>query len=146
MKKLIVLCIYFTTIIPHFCGMGNWNPGPRTHFSDVIMSTSHITSLTFVTQLFIQAQIKENINPRHLSLWGTGEFPAHRPSNTENVSISWRHHEKRPTYISPPVVLRLNTLARKEPCHHILYLSNWPIIWNNHSKTRAVIEWCFWHE
>ena len=24
----------------------------------------------------------------------TGEFPAQRPGNAENVSISWRHHEK----------------------------------------------------
>ena len=24
---------------------------------------------------------------------GTGEFPAQRPSNAENVSIWWRHHE-----------------------------------------------------
>ena len=44
---------------------------------------------------FIQAQIKDNINaPRHWPLCGgftgTGEFPAHRASNVENVSIWWR--------------------------------------------------------
>ena len=51
------------------------------------------------TQPFIQVQIKENINapPCHWPLWGnspmTGEFPSQRASNTENVSIRWRHHD-----------------------------------------------------
>ena len=41
--------------------------------------------------------MKENIKaPRHWPLWGeftgTGEFPAQRASNAENVSIWWRHH------------------------------------------------------
>ena len=48
------------------------------------------------TQLFIQAQIKENIKaPRHWPLYGefTDEFPAQMASNAENVSIWWRHHE-----------------------------------------------------
>ena len=51
---------------------------------------SQITSLTIVTQLFIQAQIKENIkDPRHQPLCGefTGEFSAQMVSNAENVSI-----------------------------------------------------------
>ena len=46
---------------------------------------------------FIQAQIKENIKaPRQWPLCGeftgTGEFPAQRASNAENISIWWRHH------------------------------------------------------
>ena len=50
------------------------------------------------TESFIQAQIKENTKaPRHWPLCGefteTGEFPAQRSSNAENVSIWWRHHE-----------------------------------------------------
>ena len=58
---------------------------------------SQITSLTIVYPTVIQAQIKENIKaPRHWPLCGevtgTGEFPAQRVSNTENVSIWWRHH------------------------------------------------------
>ena len=49
-------------------------------------------------QSFIQAQIKENIKvPRHWPLCGeftrTGEIPAQRVSNAENVSIWWRHHD-----------------------------------------------------
>ena len=51
------------------------------------------------TQSFIRAQIKENIKaPRHWPLCGeitrTGEFPAQRASNAENVSIWWRHYGK----------------------------------------------------
>ena len=39
-------------------------------------------------QPFVQAQIKENTKaPRHWPLWGKFN------SNTENVSIWWRHHE-----------------------------------------------------
>ena len=50
-------------------------------------------------QPFIQTQIKENIKaPRHWplcgELTGTGEFPAQRASNAENVFIWWRHHDQ----------------------------------------------------
>ena len=56
-----------------------------------------ITSLAVFTQSFIQTQMKENIKaPRHWPLCGeftgTGEFPAQKASNAENVSIWWRHH------------------------------------------------------
>ena len=60
---------------------------------------SHITSLTIVTQPFIQAQIKEKLRVTGLCAGnspGTGEFPAHMASNAENVSIWWRHHENKP--------------------------------------------------
>ena len=48
-----------------------------------------------------KAQIKENIKtPRHYVTGlcagissGTGEFPAQRASNVENVFIWWRHHD-----------------------------------------------------
>ena len=55
---------------------------------------SQITS----SRLFIQAQIKENINLRVTGLCAgnspvTGEFPAQRASNAENVSIWLRHHD-----------------------------------------------------
>ena len=57
------------------------------------------------TQPFIRAQIKENFKvPRHRPLCGeftgTGEFPAQKASNAENVSIWWRHHEYSPVYIT----------------------------------------------
>ena len=62
------------------------------------MMASQITSLTVVYWIVIRAQIKENIKaPRHWPLCeeftGTGEFPAQRASNAENVSIWWRHHD-----------------------------------------------------
>ena len=51
------------------------------------------------TQPLVQAQIKENIKaPRHWlcegNSLGTGEFPAERASDTENVSFWWRHVSK----------------------------------------------------
>ena len=55
--------------------------------------SSQITSLTSVTQPFIQAQIKENSKaPRHRPLCAgnsqvTGEFPAQMASNAENVPL-----------------------------------------------------------
>ena len=43
---------------------------------------------------FFKTQIKEIVKaPRHWPLV-TGEFPAQRASNVENVSIWWRHHGK----------------------------------------------------
>ena len=54
-------------------------------------------ALRLFTQLFIRAQIKENIKaPRHWHCAGnspvTGEFPPQMASNADNVSIWWRHH------------------------------------------------------
>ena len=48
-------------------------------------------------ECLLKVRIKENIKaPRHWPLWGnssvSGEFPAQRASNAENVSIWWRHH------------------------------------------------------
>ena len=53
---------------------------------------SQITTLAIVYWTVIQAQIKENIKAqRHWPMCGdftgTGEFPAQRASNAENVSI-----------------------------------------------------------
>ena len=71
------------------------------HYNDVINGTiaSQITSLTIVTQPFIQAQIKEK-NLSFASLPFVREFHR-RPvnsslqmaSNAENASIWWRHHK-----------------------------------------------------
>ena len=54
---------------------------------------SQITSLTIV-----YSQIKKTSKFRVTDLCAgnspvTGEFPAQRASNAENVSISWRHYE-----------------------------------------------------
>ena len=48
------------------------------------------------TQPFIRADQRKHKAPRHWPLCGdftgTGEFPAQKGSNAENVSIWWRHH------------------------------------------------------
>ena len=74
----------------------------NTHYDDVMMGAiaSQITSLTIVystgclfsrrsnkTSKFRVTGLCEGNSP------ATGEFPAQRASNAENVSIWWRHHE-----------------------------------------------------
>ena len=68
------------------------------HKSDVIMSSiaSRITFASIVCSTVCSGA--ENIEaPRHWPVWGnplvTGGFPSQRASNTENVSIWWRHHD-----------------------------------------------------
>ena len=58
--------------------------------------SNHQPHHCLLSRLF-KAQIQESIKaPRHWPLCGdspvTGEFPAQRTSNVENVSIWWRHH------------------------------------------------------
>ena len=69
------------------------------HYNDVIMGTiaSQITSLTIVFST-IYSDADQNIKvSRHWPLCGnspgTGEFPTQMAINTENFSISWRHHD-----------------------------------------------------
>ena len=61
-----------------------------------------------IALLLVQAQIKENIKaPRHWPLRVTGEFPAQKASNAENISIWWRHQDMR----------KFNKANRKEDGH-----------------------------
>ena len=75
-----------------------WRREHTHHHRDVIMSVmaSRITSFMFVySTVYLGAdQRKKNKAPRHWPLWGefTGEFPAQRASNAENVSIWWCHY------------------------------------------------------
>ena len=66
------------------------------HYKDVIMSatTSLITSLTIVyLTVYSRRRSKKRSKLRVTGLCvGTGEFPAQRASNAENISIWWRHH------------------------------------------------------
>ena len=82
-----------------------------SHYNDVIMGAiaSQSPASRVFTQPFIQTQIKETSKLRVTGLCagnspGTGEFPAQRASNAENVSIWWRHHDipnrKGPFWIS----------------------------------------------
>ena len=78
------------------------------HYSDVIMTTMEfqITSLTIVNStVYSGADQRYNIKaPRDWPLWGefaiTGEFPAQRASNAENVFTWWRHHGSRDRWLS----------------------------------------------
>ena len=83
----IILC-------PVFCVALQWRHNERDGVSN------HQPPDCLFSRLF-KAQIKHqrptNIKaPCHWPLWveftGTGEFPAQRASNAENVSIWWRHH------------------------------------------------------
>ena len=60
---------------------------------------SQITSPTIAyTTDYSGADQRKHKNWRHWPLWGnspaTGEFPAQRACNAENVSIWWRHRGK----------------------------------------------------
>ena len=70
------------------------------HYNDVIMNVmaSQITSLTIVyITVYSWRRSKKTLKLRVTGLCVgnspvTGEFPAQRASNAENVSIWWRHH------------------------------------------------------
>ena len=70
----------------------------KTHHNDVIMSASQITSLTIVySTVYSRRRSKKTPKLRVTGLCAgispvTGEFPAQRVSNAENVSIWWRRH------------------------------------------------------
>ena len=70
-------------------------------------------------QLFVQAQIRENIKaPCHWSLWGA--------SNTENVSIWWRHHEN-------VIIPLINKCTMEKQSHDDVikwkrFPRNWPFV------------------
>ena len=75
---------------------------PHSHYNDVIMSTmaSQITSLTIVYSTAYSGVTVRSKKTSKLRVTGlcagnspvTGEFPAQRASNAENVSIWWHHH------------------------------------------------------
>ena len=70
------------------------------HYNDVIMTAlaSQITSLTIVySTVYSRRRSKKTSKLRVTGLCSgnspvTGDFPAQRASNAENVSIWWRHH------------------------------------------------------
>ena len=72
------------------------------HYNDVIINTiaSQITSLTSVYSTVYSGKDHRNYQSSAslAFVWGihrgTGEFPAQKASNAENVPISWRHYGK----------------------------------------------------
>ena len=99
-------CCHFDEII-----VAAWN-GQRyfhQHYNDVIMSAmaSHQRRVCILNRL-TRRRSKKTSKLRVTGLCegnspATGEFPAKRASNAENVSISWRHHEM--TKISVHIML-----------------------------------------
>ena len=79
----------------HFCDNGLTTVAITfvNHYNGVIMTTvaSQITSLT-VAYSSVYTFADQRKHQSSASLFGTGEFPAQRSSNAENVSIWWRHH------------------------------------------------------
>ena len=87
----------------------NWNIYRRqnvndVHYNDVIMGaiSSQITSLTIVySTVYLRRSSNKTSKLRVTGLCEggslvTGEFPAQRASDAENVSMWWRHHENQP--------------------------------------------------
>ena len=93
MKKTFVISFYGMSIVL-FWSMMDWNLFPlQWRYNGRLKSPGS----RLFTQSFIQTQIKEKSKLRVTGLCAgntpvTGEFPAQMASNSENVSIWWRHH------------------------------------------------------
>ena len=66
-----------------------------------------------------------------------GEFPAQMTSNAENISIWWRHHECKPTYLT---VGRVANNAHEMIT--IIRLPQWP--WSDLINYSKCITWLDW--
>ena len=132
-----------------------------THYGDVAMGaiTSQITSVSIVFSTVCLCTDKKKSKPRVTGLCagnspGTGEFPAQKASNAENVSIWWRHHVYLYGFLSrvsagitgtcnhpsaerqPPVSWKKNNTSDiKPPRHHPKKLRNiFHTMWNEYIK------------
>ena len=95
--SFLVFCCWHGSV--EICWHDNWALQFGIHYNDVILSamTSQITSLKIVYSTVCSDADQRNIKaPRHWLCDGnspvTGEFPAQKATNAENVSIWWRHH------------------------------------------------------
>ena len=100
------------------------------HYNDVIMGSmvSQITSLTIVySAVYSGADQRKYQSSESQAFWagnspGTGDFPAQRAGNAENVSIWWRHYA---LMLNSECSLRVGQLmpwpiTRKMfRCHHV---------------------------
>ena len=106
------------------------------HYNDVIMNAmaSQITSLTIVYPSFLfRRRSKKTSKLRVTGLCEgnspvTGEFPAQRASNAENVSIWWRHHD--------PI------RSQFTGAHLVIFASNRNFIWQSRLIWVWWITWC----
>ena len=100
------------------------------------------------TQSFIQTQIKEKSKPRVTGLSEgnspvTGEFPAQRASNAENVSIWWCHHGKD-VVLTPTSILTEWLVHNFMVCRNILAIQWRPpylfkLLWESISEEMGII-------
>ena len=84
------------------------------YYSDVIMSASasQITGVSTVCTAVCSSADKKTSKPRVTGLCVrnsqvTGEFPAQKASNEENICIWWRHHVKRLVNFPHLIIIRL---------------------------------------
>ena len=91
------------------------------HYSDVIMiaMASQITSLTIIYSTVYSGADRKNQSSTSLA-FVTGEFPALMASNSQNVSIWWRHYAQpvQPvggifTYINAALTITLRPVLQK---------------------------------
>ena len=93
------------------------------HYNDVIMSAmaSQTASISIVCPTVAPGADQRKHQSAASSM--TGEFPAQRGSNAENVSIWWRHHEPtRPTTDQLRCTVKVRTCTTGETCA-LLHLS-----------------------
>ena len=67
-----------------------------SHFNDVIMSViaSQISGVSIVCSTVLTCRSKKHQSSAATNFCAvTGEFPAQKASNAENISIWWRHHQ-----------------------------------------------------
>ena len=132
-KRLSYLVAIIVCLIYIFVRCNFWVQNIGGHAENLIMTIQYIATITLTswsprwrltspasrlfTQPFIQTQIKKNIKARrHWPLCGeftgSGEFPAQRASNAENVSIWWRYHGSKQSWASCTIDVHI-------------YLQNW---------------------
>ena len=106
-----------------------------SHYSDVILGAmaSEITSLSIVySTIYSGADQRKHQSSASLAFvrgfTGTGEFPAQMASNAGNVSIWWRHHDRR--CCNTPSVLEVN---RKD-----MSIIHWYQTRTKHNKARIL--------
>ena len=127
------------------------------HYNDVIMSAMvfQITSLTIVYwAIYSGADQRKHLSPASLAFVRnspvTGEFPAQRASNAENVSIWWRHHDIRDPIVIITLLADVLTLGIPRQAVTCLLSSNKNfhnsiiIIWApSQYKDRLIYVWRF---
>ena len=108
-----------------------------THYNDVIMSAMASLITNFLLNRFFWRRSKKTSKLRVTGLCAgnspvTGEFPAQRASNAENVSIWWRHHS---------LCFRLPTI-KPMALDYTLYFANKSYSHDTHLNSRCDGTFC----